>query len=224
MTSLSQPPAKAAGSGFPDRGSPPLLAWHFIAGDKTLRFKHNGKKLAKVRKGQRLTVDPPLTMCSRGLHASVRPLDALQYSPETALLAICRVELSGEIIHESDKVCAQHRRVIALADCTKTMHEFACWCAEQALEGERKAGCEPDKRLWRAVEVKRLWLRGKASDDELAAARAAARAAAWAAAWDAARAAARAAARDALAPTVARLQDSAVVLVQRMCAVREVAA
>jgi len=57
-------------------------------------------------------------------------------------------------------------------------------------------------------------------------------AAAWAAAWDAARAAARdaardaarAAARDALAPTVARLQDSAVVLVQRMCAAREVAA
>ncbi len=53
-------------------------------------------------------------------------------------------------------------------------------------------------------------------------------AAAWAAAWDAAldaardaaRAAARAAAWDALAPTVARLQDSAADLVRRMCEVK----
>lgn len=55
----------------------------------------------------------------------------------------------------------------------------------------------------------------------------AARDAAWAAAWDAAWAAAgdaaRDAARDALAPTVARVQDSAVDLVRRMCVLTEAA-
>jgi hypothetical protein len=63
-----------------------------------------------------------------------------------------------------------------------------------------------------------------ARDAAWAAARDAARDAAWAsaraAAWDAARAAAWAAAWDALAPTVARLQESAVQLVQRMCEVK----
>ena len=70
------------------------------------------------------------------------------------------------------------------------LHEFACRCAEEAL---RKAGVTDD-RSWNAIRVKRLWIEGKATDTELAAAwdaaRAAAEAAAWAAAWAAARAAA----------------------------------
>jgi hypothetical protein len=49
----------------------------------------------------------------------------------------------------------------------------------------------------------------------------AARAAAWDAARDAARAAARAAARDALKATKTELQQSAVVLVERMCALKD---
>ncbi|MCP4640231.1 MAG: hypothetical protein GY851_07360 [bacterium] len=80
------------------------------------------------------------------------------------------------------------------------LHEFACWCAEEALKL-----VVPDPRSVRAIEVKRLWIAGRATDGELAAARAAAwaaardaaGAAAWAAAWAAARAAAWAAARDA---------------------------
>ena len=58
------------------------------------------------------------------------------------------------------------------------LHEFACWCAVQALLREREAGREPDPRSWAAIEVKRQWLRGEATNSELAAARAAA--------WDAA--------------------------------------
>ena len=104
----------------------------------------------------------------------------------------------------------------------RVLHLFACWCAEQALIAEREAGREPDPASWVAVEVKRRWLDGAASDDELkvaranawfaagsdaratwATARGAARAAAWATAravaretsWTAARAAAWSAAR-----------------------------
>lgn len=69
------------------------------------------------------------------------------------------------------------------------LHEFGCWCAEQALA----LIPEPDPRSVEAIRVKRAWLRGEATDDEWAAAwvaagvaaRDAARAAAWVAAWDA---------------------------------------
>ena len=96
-----------------------------------------------------------------------------------------------------------------MIDGTKILNEFACRCAEDAL---KKANVT-DERCWNAIKVKRDWLKGKATDNELAAAqasardaardaaRAAARDAAWAAeraaAWDAAQASAWDAARDA---------------------------
>ena len=87
----------------------------------------------------------------------------------------------------------------------RTLHEFACICAERALT---LAGVT-DERCWNAIKAKRAGLRDEISDDELDAARSAARAAAWdaasaaasaaawAAEWVAAWAAAWAAARDA---------------------------
>jgi len=63
----------------------------------------------------------------------------------------------------------------------KIMRLFACDCAERALERERTAGREPDKRSWDAVVVARRYANGKATIAELDAARAAA----WAAAKDA---------------------------------------
>ena len=71
----------------------------------------------------------------------------------------------------------------------RILHEFACWCAEDALSHVENA----DERSWNAIKVKRAWLRGEASDVELAAEGAAA----WAAALAAARAAAKDAAKDA---------------------------
>ena len=72
------------------------------------------------------------------------------------------------------------------------LHEFACRCAEDALSRIDI----PDPRSINAIAVKRRWIAGEATDDELADARDAAEAAkrdAWAAALDAATDAARAA-------------------------------
>jgi hypothetical protein len=69
------------------------------------------------------------------------------------------------------------------------LHEFSCKVAERALA----LFGNPDPRSAGALVVKRRWLRGEATDAELAVARVAADAAAWAAVY-AARAAARAAA------------------------------
>lgn len=76
------------------------------------------------------------------------------------------------------------------------LYNFACDCVERALMRERAAGREPDPRSWEAVRIKRRWVEGRATDQELGAARDAAEAAweaAWAAAWAAAAWAAEAA-------------------------------
>ena len=81
------------------------------------------------------------------------------------------------------------------------LHEFACYVAEGAL---RTVG-DSDPRSVDAIRVKRLWLRGEATNEELDAAGAAARAAAWDAAGDAAWAAAGDAAWAAAGDAQARL-------------------
>lgn len=188
------------------------LFWHFAPADGRLS-NGDGRGIAV---GKTLTVTPPLCLCKHGLHASYRAIDALYYA---AGPIVCRVRLGGDFCAGTDKVVASERTVLAKADASKVLHEFACWCAERAL----RAASVTDERCWRAVEVKRSWLAGETTDQDLAsaweaaraaseaaraaawAARSAARSAAWASAWaasaatsaatsEAARAAARAAA------------------------------
>ena len=159
-----------------------ILAWYFLKEDRKLRYA----PYTPVEPGQVLRVEGPLELCRRGLHASIRPLDALRYAPGSI---VCRVEMGGDIIHGDDKLCASERKTLWVADATNALHEFACLCAERELLRRRRAGREPDKRCWAAIEAKRAWLRGEIDDKALAAA--------WAAAWDAAWAAAVDAAVDA---------------------------
>jgi len=167
-----------------------MLAWHFLQENRRMQW---GSK-AKVEAGKMYRVKPPLVMCKHGLHGSEKPLDALRYAPGPI---VCRVELGGEILHDTDKACATERKVLWMADATRTLHEFAVWCAARALRKEFQAGRKPDPRSYAALRVKRKWLKGEITDRELAAARAAAWDAARDAAWAAAGATARAAARDA---------------------------
>ena len=150
-----------------------ILAWHFT-GD-TMR---DGRPIPPV--GEWLDYDGvrgPLKLCDAGLHASDDVLDALQYAPGHTLH---RVELSGEIIRDTDKLCASRRRIIASVNAEPLLRAFARWCALQVAH------------LWNCPEVVQLYL---ATGDESI--RAAAWAAASAAAWDAASGAAWDAARDA---------------------------
>lgn len=181
------------------------LYWHFLPADGRMA---NTGELVEVGKTYRIEGEPVL--CKRGLHASARALDALKYAPGPI---ICQVTLGGTVLHGDDKSVAQERTVLAMADATAVLHEFACRCAEWALALVE----EPDPRSVEAITTKRRWLRGEATDDELAAAQVAAQTIAWAvardaawavaqttawdAAWDAARAATRAAARAAAQAT-----------------------
>jgi len=167
-----------------------ILAWHFLPDDGRLSRPLNGERV-KVEPGQTLKVPGRLEICRHGLHASRRLIDALEYTPGVLLE---RVELSGDMIEEEDKLCARERTCLWLLDCTDLLHEFACRCAEDAL---RVAGVS-DERCWNAIKAKREWLKGAIDDDELRAVREtawnaayraaknAAQFAAWNAVWDAA--------------------------------------
>ena len=159
--------------------------------------------------GQTLKRDPEkLSLCNYGLHASVRPIDALKYAPGPV---VCRVRLGGTVIEDDDKCVASRRTVMWMANAERELRLFACWSVRNTplADGRTVWDLLTDKRSKTAVEVAEQYAGGLATDHELAAAWAAARATAWDAAWDAARDAAwdaagatardaaRAAARDA---------------------------
>jgi hypothetical protein len=139
--------------------------WHFIRNNRQLGY--NDRRTVKA--GRTYKVDCEPIFCKQGLHASVEPLDALEYAPGSI---ICRVELGGKIIHVSDKLVATERRVLWTADATPILRQFGRWCALGVIH------------LWDAPEVVKQFLitgddaaRGAACDAAGAAARCAARAA-----------------------------------------------
>jgi hypothetical protein len=154
-------------------------AWHFVPAD--LRLAHSGEP---VEVGRTYHVTPPIVPCERGLHGSVRLIDALGYASSSILT---RCSYGGKIVHQNDKLAASERTVLWIGDIEPILHEAACIFAEGALRVAKVT----DSRSWAAIEAKRKWLRGEITDKELAAAWAAARDAAWAAAGAAAGAAAR---------------------------------
>jgi hypothetical protein len=173
-----------------------VLAWHWLADDGRM-----ARTAERVEAGAiySLPDSERVAVCRRGLHGSERALDALEHAPGAL---VCRVEIWGNIdrldLEDTKKLAGRHRRVLWMADATQALNEFACDVAETALVAERDAGREPDPRSWDAIVVKRRWITGDATRDELqvawdtarasarAAASAATSAAAWAAAWDAA--------------------------------------
>ena len=159
---------------MPTTDTKPVLAWWFSAARSLPHGDGRRVKLGRTHK-----VGGSIVPCRNGLHASVRPIDALRYASGAI---VWRVELSGVIIpHDGDKFAASERKYIAGGiDVTDTLRHFARRCALDVIA------------LWDAPAVVVRYL--KTGDEKI---RDAARAAAWAAARDAAWDAARAAARDA---------------------------
>lgn len=82
-----------------------MKAYYFSTEDRKLR---NGDNRV-IRIGKTHTVKGKIELCERGLHASKRVSDALQYAPGPILY---EVELSGEILEGMDKVVASKRKYI----------------------------------------------------------------------------------------------------------------
>ncbi len=162
-----------------------ILAWYFSEESRKLRYG-DGREIAI---GVEHTVKGYPEPCKNGLHGSESILAALSFAPGPILW---RVELSGRIKREDDKIAATRRRYISGGiDVSDTLRRFAC---DQALSVAH---------LWNMPVIVREYLetmdesKRVAAWDAAWAARDAARDAAWAAARDAAMDAARDAAMDA---------------------------
>jgi hypothetical protein len=130
-----------------------------------------------------------IKLCERGYHG-VEVKDILHWAAEKLYV----METRGKIITGDDKIVAQEARLLSEVEAwnDRNLRLFACDCAERTLplfETERP----DDTRPRQAIETARRFADGKATREELDAARAAA----WDAVWDAAGAAAGAAAWDA---------------------------
>jgi hypothetical protein len=156
----------------------PVLAWWFSA--STYRLANTG---TRFRVGHTNIVTGKIIPCEHGLHGSLLAIDALKYAPGSNVI---RGLFDGTVVeHNNDKIACSRRTPLVIADATMLLQEFAYWCARTQWD------LLTDQRSRTAIETKARWIRGEATDTELAAARDAA----WAATRDAS--AASAAARDA---------------------------
>jgi hypothetical protein len=159
--------------------------------DYTPYLPKNGKP------GKWLPKVTDLSMCESGYHGC-KDGDILEYLNAN----IYEIETRGKVLDGDDKFTAQQIRLVRKCDRWNEVNArlFACECAARSLKFFEKEYPE-DKRPSKCIETARKYARGKATKEELDAARdaasAAARDAASAAARDAASAAARAAASDA---------------------------
>lgn len=136
--------------------------WHFVADDK---LRGGGIPAAP---GETERWNGPLVLCRSGLHASKRALNALELAPCGRTTQVRLVTLGGQVLHDDDKSVASERTIIASADCTRTLYEYALWCAESVRH------LMTDARSANALDVRRRWLDGQATDGEMIAAQSAA--------------------------------------------------
>lgn len=147
-----------------------VLGWHFLGDDG--RVARLG---TKVTAGLVLAMPGPVTLCSRGFHASVRAIDALGYAQGNV---VERVRLSGVVVKGADKMVATRRAclwVLTREDTERCLWVAACNFAQVALDAERAAGRTPDPRSQAAIDTRLRWINDEVTDAELCAAYKAAR-------------------------------------------------
>ena len=124
-------------------------------------------------------IEGDLELCYNGYHACRRD-DLLCWIDAR----IFPMEYRGEIIEGDDKVVVREARLLPELKTwnERTARLFACDCAERVLKNFEDV-CEDDGRVRKCINTARRFARGKATKEELSAARSAA--------WSAARSAAR---------------------------------
>ena len=141
-----------------------------------------------------------IELCESGYHACTD-----KHLIEWVNVELWEVELDGEIKSNDDKIVSQRMRFIRQLPWTDMdCHRLACWSVRQVWH------LLTDERSRTVIEVKERWIEGKATDEELDAARDAwAARAAWDASWDARAAAWAAMAASRVARAASRAARSA---------------
>ena len=131
-----------------------------------------------------------LDMCTSGLHASVRAIDAMRYV-DCEILAL--VEVRGKHLKQDDKQCWSEMRVVKAYRWEKPDSVAMAIYSAELVIGEYEKRYPDDKRPRRAIEAAKAWLENPTEENRAAYAASAASAAYAAYAANAAKAAAYAA-------------------------------
>ena len=161
-----------------------IQAWHFV-NDKL----RDGRPVP--RNGRWLKHDGALVLCASGLHASLKPSQALKFAPGATL---CLVECAGEIKHDNNKLVCMERRIVMRMDATNLLRFFARMQAlsvshlYESLDVVTEfllTGDESLRSVARSAARSAAWSAARSAAESAAesAARSAARSAAWSAAW-----------------------------------------
>ena len=159
-----------------------ILAYYFAPENNKLRYGDN----REIVVGESHEVSCKPEVCVQGLHASIKPLEALAYATHHQLYI---VNISGDVNSGHDKIAGKCREyLIKVPKCDQLLREFSRKVALMAVTS-LSPNINPVVIKYLTTGSKDLRL------EAWHAARAATSDAARAAAWDAARAAANAAAR-----------------------------
>ena len=169
-----------------------VLAWHFLYEGDKMRCGN-----VAPADGEWLVFDGEPELCARGLHASIRPFDALQYAPGPIL---CLVECDDIREQSNDKLVCTRRRIITRMDASEMLRYYARMEALQALQYAPSLKMDDVVYDWLMTgdESIRSAAWSAAESAAYSAAESAARSAAWSAARSAAVLAAESAARSVL--------------------------
>lgn len=146
--------------------------WHFLPSDG--RMKSYGPDTpyggTVVEPGVTYSISGEPRLCEYGFHGSEKAYDALQYAPGPIL---CRVKMSGIIHEEFDKMVAQERTVIWMADATEVIKYSIDWCrtenrtyysaaarAARLVEAAAEVGVHGAARAYKKINEaleKRFW-------------------------------------------------------------------
>lgn len=103
-----------------------MKAWYFSNMDCRLRYGDD----REIKAGITHAVQCEPILCEQGLHASIRPIDAIEYAPGPY---VWRVELTGQIARGDDKVVATQRTYLWGYDASMVLRKYACLCALDVL-------------------------------------------------------------------------------------------
>ena len=105
--------------------SEPIVAWHFARADRKLGYG-DGRT---IERGSIFHIDGNIGLCTRGLHGSVRALDALRYAPGGIL---SRTVHTGTVEIGDDKLVSSIREHVVVVDASAVLAEFVKWCLNGA--------------------------------------------------------------------------------------------
>lgn len=154
------------------------LGWHFTRGNNL----RDGRPIPPV--GEALVYNGKLELCLRGLHCSVRLVDALMYAPGVTLH---QVRFGGNIFWGVDKLVSSERTILRTLPQTETMLvlvKFAQWCAQRVAKEtgvaaraevmaeavERAEAVVGEDMVWVVREVAAratAWAANRAEEEEL---------------------------------------------------------